>query len=336
MAGSGAREYYKNFDDPIGVVRRMVTSRNPVALATLARAAARPVVGPISRRWARIDAELIAEAPPSDRPIVMVTGGARTGTSLTAQILAMRLDVDWFDNRVDLFPHSPLYAARRWPSNIADIELASYYGNSRRLGAMSDAFGIWNRWLGDDRYVPELRDDAVDAMRRFFDARDQLSPRPLLNKNNRNLPIAVDIARAIPRLRVVTITRDPLDTVASLLVARRVVQGDVTKPWGVLSRSEVAADDPLGYVDDVCAQVLECNRVAEQVVETLGPQGVVLRFEDVLADPHKAAEIVGEAHGVAARPDAPDLLLSAQHRRRSMTAAEEERAETVLDAASPA
>ncbi len=325
--------HYDNFDDPLGLLWRMVTSRDSSAWATLARAGIRPLMSPLDRRWQSENDRLIGEAEPSDRPLLLVSGGARCGTSLTAQVLARRLRTSWFDNYTDLFPRSPLVAFARRSSDHHRVELASYYGNTRRFGDLSDAFSVWNRWLGADRYQPEISDEDAERMRRFFDAFDAIAPYPLLNKNNRNLAIVSALAAALPRARFVIVTRDPMANVASLLKARAVVHGDVRKPWGVFSTNDRADADELGYVDDVCAQVIAVTEAARAAHAELGDRVALVDFEKVLANPHHMAEAIGAQHGLDVRTDPVDVELDAARSGQKMAPAEHDRAREVLAAA---
>ena len=55
---------------------------------------------------------------------------------------------------------------------------------------------------------------------------------------------------------------------ASLIRARRTVQGDETCGWRLLSQED-HADDPLGYVRDVCEKVDNVNRLRSEQVEKI-------------------------------------------------------------------
>lgn len=103
----------------------------------------------------------------------------------------------------------------------------------------NDGFGVWNRWLGKDRYVARksLTDDEVESMRQFFEAWRLEFSLPFLNKNNRNLDGLTLLAESLPGARFVVVRRNPMLVVQSILESRTIVQGDATRGWGLMSES---------------------------------------------------------------------------------------------------
>ncbi len=342
--GPSLSKDYQNFGDPIGLIRRMLGSWDRSAYAALARAGLAVGAIPLDRIWQRHERRLIENAPPSDRPVLLVTGGARTGSTFATQVLASQLEVDWLDNRAELFPRSPLTAMTRLRSDRAraadssdapagSAPFASYYGKTSSFSAPNDAFFLWNRWLGADRYEARIPSDPQTRrdMRRFFDAWASVSPLPLLNKNNRGLPLVSALAEIIPQARFAILVRDALPTVASLVTARRVVHGDEKEPWGVLSRRDHADRDALGYVDDVCEQVAACTRAANDAADALGDRVARVRYEDLTTDPARVSEQIAQRFDIALRAKRPDVAVTRSQSATKLTPQERARAETVLD-----
>jgi hypothetical protein len=184
------------------------------------------------------------------------------------QYLAQTLDVTYPSNLNSLFPRSVLF--RRAHSRSTKLELASYFGQTTGLNEPNDAFHIWNRWLGDDRYRTKTTLSENDAleMQRFFAAWTDHAERPFLNKNNRNCHCLAVLAKVLPQAHFLVVNRDPIAIVRSLIRARRTVQGDEACGWGLLSQEDHAAE-PLGYVRDVCEQVANANRILSEQVEKI-------------------------------------------------------------------
>jgi hypothetical protein len=108
-------------------------------------------------------------------------------------------------------------------------------------------------------------------------------------KTPTHLPWWKPLTRAMPRLRVIAVARDPRAVVASTLEL----------PWGP-KRSE-------GYA--VVAQRWLCDqRQVARAGEALTPDRfLLLRYEDVVADPDGARRRIAELLGVAGDPAAPPL-----------------------------
>lgn len=220
---------------------------------------------------------------------------------------------------------------RRGPASGATV--ASYYGNTLRLSDPNDAFFVWNRWLGHDRYQAALpADPSVQAsMRSFFDAWASVSPLPLLNKNNRNLAVVTDLARILPSAFFVIMRREALATVASLLQARRTVHGDIRQPWGVFAAAEHAGHDELGYIDDICTQAVAARRAATDAAHALGERRVCLvDYEQLADDPDALVETVASRTGIAPRRAPQATALRSPRQTLALTPEERTRAELVL------
>src|SRR6185295_2617389 len=157
---------YANFRDPIGLLRRMIASHDPAARAALVRAAATVAMTPLDLALLPFEHRRIRAAKSSAFPIIFIVGSPRSGTTLAYQIFARFLPVTYFNNLADIFPRSPISASvllNRWLRPAPD-PFHSFYGNTAGLAEPNDAFHIWNRWLGTNRYeAPHTISDAARA-----------------------------------------------------------------------------------------------------------------------------------------------------------------------------
>ncbi|MDQ1521339.1 MAG: hypothetical protein QOI55_2412, partial [Actinomycetota bacterium] len=261
-----------SFRDPVGLVRRMMAAREPAARSALVRAALEVAAKPLDGALQRRERRLVAEAPHSDQPLLFIVGPPRSGSTIVYQTIVRRLPVSYATNLSSLFPRAPISAqellGRR---KTACRDVRSYFGQTRGLLDANDAFHLWDRWLGSERYRAPARipEASVRDMRRFFDVWRSRFPAPFVNKNNRNTDCLRQLADALPEARFVVVRRDPLATLQSLLIARRVVQGDVRIGWGLRSR-DAEGDGPFAAAEAVCDQLAEieqrlradCSRVA--------------------------------------------------------------------------
>ncbi len=293
---------YSNFQDPVGLMKRMLLSGNRAAYDALLRAGLAVGVTPLDwalhsrerRRLAEASLENVSE------PQVLIVGPPRSGSTLLYQTLARYADVTYLSNLSDLFPRSPITATNllQRQTKLRRKNFSNYYGQTAGLAAPNDGFAVWNRWLGRDRYVtPEsLTDEMTDNMRRFFAAWSAQFGKPFLNKNNRNAFCLQLLAETLPEARFVIIRRDPLFVAQSLIEARAQVQGDKDRPWGLAStETHVSADEPLGYVNDVCDQLIKIkNRLQEQQAGVDSARYVEISYESFCQQPETELQRIAD------------------------------------------
>ena len=203
------------------------------------------------------------------RPIVLVCGSARSGTSLAAQLLIRNLPVAFFDNLASVFPRSPLTARRMLGQRLhrSLIAYRSYYGRTSGWSAPNDALNLWDRWLGRDRSrAPERLDAKARAeMSAFFGAFERETGLPVVAKNNALNASAHLVAEALPTARFICLQRSRNSLALSLYRARMDIHGAATVPYGLTTGEARRPDDA---VEDICRQVLFHERLArEQQVE---------------------------------------------------------------------
>ena len=95
---------YGSFQDPVGLVFRMLRSRNRAAYSGLMREGLKVATAPIDFAMSMIPRRNSTSAVTPDQPIVLIVGPPRSGTTLTYQILARYCDVTYPDNVNSLFP----------------------------------------------------------------------------------------------------------------------------------------------------------------------------------------------------------------------------------------
>jgi hypothetical protein len=312
---SMASSHYGNFQDPVGLVRRMLTSRNRAAFDTLALAATKVGATPVDLALARREARAVSSAAAtSERPMLLIVGGPRTGSTLIYQSICQQLDVSYLDNLTAAFPRSPITFARlaRRPMR-PPARVENFYGNTSGISGPNDGFDLWNRWQGEDRYRVdvELMTRSADDMRRFFSAWSDEFSGPFVNKNNRQVSIVPELAEVLPNAVFLLIRRDPMMTAQSLLVARELVQGSRTAAWGALGED---SDDEAGAVRVVARQIAAIERHLDRATDALPADRVIeTTYEKFCVDATGVLGRIGERIGARPRPDRhplPELAAS--------------------------
>ena len=288
---------YRNFRDPWGLLLRMTRSGDRAARAALARIPLAAVATPLDWALQPFEARRIRSAPGSDAPLILIVGAPRSGTTLVYQVLAQHLPVAYFNNLSSLFPRSTITASRlfqRFLPSRTDGQ-HSYYGTTAGLAGPNDAFHVWNRWLGDDRYrTPQsLTDDGKADMRAFFSACFAAFGRPILNKNNRNTECVPLLAEVLPKAVFLEVRREPAFTAQSLLRARQHIQGSKHIGWGLGSRDSETRPGTTSYLEDICQQVYAIDQRLQAAKASVGRDRFVeLSYEAFCSDPAEAVERV--------------------------------------------
>jgi len=293
-AGRDMTERRGNFQDPFGLVRRMLASGDPAARSALGREALRYLLLPLDWVLGRSEQRRLKRPAGRLPPIVLIVGSPRSGSTLLYQVLAGHLPVSYPSNLTALFERAPITATARL-SRLArrSSGYRSYYGNTGPLGSPNDAFSIWNRWLGDDRYmIPDrIAAESAGAMRSFFAAWGTAFSQPFLNKNNRNTAAVRLLADELPTARFIVTRRDPLFVAQSLVEARETVQGDRSVGWG-LAAEESDHDDDLV---DVADQVFRIEELIKSQLAAVDPARVFeVRYDDLCVDPGGVVRRIGE------------------------------------------
>lgn len=278
---------YGNFRNPLGLVYRMLTSGKRAAWSALCREALGKLAVPFDMLLSASESKKLKAATDEQLPVILVVGPPRSGTTLIYQVLGYSLDVTYPNNLGSLLPRSPITASRMATKRRAEFQ--NFYGQTARMSGPNDAFHIWNRWLGSDRYTArtDLSDAEVEEMQRFFEAWTVAHEKPFLNKNNRNAECAGMLAEHLPSSYFVAVRRDPVCVARSLIKAREVVQGDKAVGWGLQCQEQHANADPLGYVHDVCDQVEKNEQSLTDQLSKIDPQRVIeITYESFCTDPN--------------------------------------------------
>ena len=319
--------------DPLGLARRLLKTRDPAALFALGAAALGPVLLPFDLLLAPFERARYRRAAPPQRPILIVCGCARSGTTVAAQLLIHRLPVSYITNLTSVFPRAPLVAEatigrlfrRPAPS------LHNFYGRTSGWAGPNDALYLWDRWLGSDRTrAPvELAAAARESMIAFFGAREQQTGLATLNKSNALNVCAHLVAEALPTARFVCMERPRVEHAMSLLKARVEIHGRADVAYGIMPPTAGRSADP---IEDVCRQILFHEEIARQQLARLGPERfLIARLDDIGRHPDAFVERV--ARDLLEEPPLPaDLRLRLHLRPRSMGPEQRELADRIREA----
>jgi len=294
----GRSAYYGNFQDPFGLIYRMVRSGDRAAMFALCQAGFKVPLGVLDRLLEPLETQRLQDSGDKTLPIVLIVGPPRSGTMLTYQLLSQHLPLSYLNNWGAMFPRSTITASRilnRYGYTTA-AALHSYYGNTAGFHGVNDGFHVWNRWLGNDRYsVPrDITAESRRDMRRFFAAWSETFNRPFLNKNNRNSFCMSLLSSILETAVFVVSTRKPVFVAQSLLLAREHIQGDASRGWGLGTHRPHRRPRP-SPLEDVADQVRYVYERIEEQLAHVPPERVVHTcYEDICRDPGQLLSDVDE------------------------------------------
>ncbi len=286
----------------------MLSSGNRAAYAALFRQGLGIAAKPVDAVLSIFERQRLQRHAESSEPLVFIVGAPRSGTTLIYQALAAYLDVTYPSNLTAMFPKSPLTASRlqRLIPTPYRPDFKNFYGQTTRMRGPNDAFHLWNRWLGDDRYLPgqEMTPELTSSMREFFNNWTSTYDKPFLNKNNRNTFAIERLAQELPNARFVVVRRNPMFVAQSLIIARQNVQGNKATGWGLQSYSTTDKSHPLAYVDDVCRQIVSIDTEMNRQLATVHPERVVeMTYEGFCEDPaYRIRRIASKIAGLELTP----------------------------------
>ncbi len=243
---------------------------------------------------------LYKKAPEPKLPIIFVTGAARSGTTLVAQVLIQHLSVSYFNNLTAVFQRSPIISNLLFNKflNKSSIDHHSYYGKTVNFFGPNDGLYIWDRWLEKDRTrIPiHIDESAKRNMIRFFGSFEQVFKKPFINKNNNLNTFANLIAEIVENSYFICVTRNQLYHAQSLLKARRTIHGDSKVPYGLQNPVKSGkAEYPLDPIADVCEQVLFHAQVIREQQRIIGNERFwIVSYEEFCANPVDLVKKVSE------------------------------------------
>ena len=135
------RHVSRQFANPFKLAVDLLREPNPAARSAMFMAGCGLLLTPLDLALGPFERRLYARAQRPTRPILLVAGPPRSGTTLVAQTLINRLDVAYPNNLTALFPRSPVLsnALLRRLVRPRPGSYNAFYGKSTGLAGANDA-----------------------------------------------------------------------------------------------------------------------------------------------------------------------------------------------------
>lgn len=285
-------------NDPIGLIRRMLSSDKKAAPFTLCLTAISILATPIDWLLQRFETAARKKVRQHQSgPHIFICGPARSGTTLMYQVLAHNLDVAYVRNFTSAFSRSPVLASRLFTRKTADRhkhDYENYYGKTAGMQSPSEANHLWNQWVEPDssEFRTVLSPEGATRMADFFTCFSASEAKPTLSKNNNANAFADLIAQSLDNAYFICLTRGTRYLAQSLLQARIEINGDIEQSYGVTQASSVSmnmaekSDATNNPVNQVLTQIDYLNNLAKEQQEKLGAERFwIVDYEAFCNDP---------------------------------------------------
>lgn len=284
--------------NPLKLAFSLLFEKNPSARSALFMAGLGVAAVPFDWLLSFKERRSLRQVSAPTKPVVIVCGPPRSGTTLVAQYLINSLDVAYINNLTSVFPRSPVTVNRWWGKNSIRTggSYRAFYGKSRGFSGANDGLYIWDRWLGSDRSaIPDsLMEKSEQDLPAFFSAMQSVYDRPLVTKINRLNVAAHLVSAVLPQAFFVFVERDPVWLAQSLIIARERIGGDPDVAYGTQHPSAIRGD----VVADVARQVEFHRAESVAVMAKLPPDRFLrLRYEDFCRSPADLLEKIKNALG---------------------------------------
>ena len=230
-------------------------------------------------------------------PPLFIIGPPRSGTTLVYQYVLNTFHFGYFPNISKSHPHACVAAAclgkRKQP--YEPIPYASRHGIMEGAMAPSDGWDIFGRWFPNVDFSQPVRDRRLYELKTIVSLFERLFGAPFANKNNANSVRISHLSRLFPDAIFVHVQRELVDTVISILEARRVLGLQPEKWWAVPPPQ--FRDQPFSSVVDMTIhQVWGLNAWIQQSLRDLpGDQAIKIEYDDFCRNPCSLAAQVGRS-----------------------------------------
>lgn len=229
-------------------------------------------------------------------PPLFVVGAPRSGTTVVFQEVLATFELGYFPNRAKKRPHACVSRAlgARWRFQPC---WSSSYGVIPGPWAPSDGWEIFLRWFPEYPGEGPVRRERLHELCTIVRLYERIFRAPFANKNNANTTRIPELAELFPRALFLHVRRDPEDTVASLLEARRRHGVPPGRWWGAAPPGLRA---PTSELELCVAGTLGVERAARAALAELAPErSFTVRYEEFCDDPSQATDWVASAFAAA-------------------------------------
>lgn len=224
-------------------------------------------------------------------PPLFIVGPPRSGTTLVYQYILNTFHFGYFPNISKSHPRACVSVAafhsignRKLP-----ISYVSRHGIMDGVMAPSDGWDIFGRWFPNSDFSQSIREETLHELRTIVRLFEIIFEAPFTNKNNANSVRIHHLNRLFPNAIFVHVEREPVDTVISIIEARRVL-GLKSEEWWAVPPPQFRDQRFSSVVDMTIHQVLGLNEWIQQCFRDLpDDQAIKIEYDQFCRNPNALA-----------------------------------------------
>lgn len=231
----------------------------------------------------------------SDYPFVFVFGLPRSGTTLTAQILAYGFNTGYINNVAARFWLAPVTGLRLSSVMLptqAERKFESSYANTTGLADIHEFGYFWRHWLkletASDFTEVGLQNKQIDwaGLSKVLTQISSFWSRPVVMKNIFGAYFLDSVSEILPKVLWVCVERDPVDVSISILNARQKFYGN-TDTWWSTFPPDYEKHINRNPIEQIAGQVVSLNNYYQNICQTSKFKENIIRvnYDDMTRSP---------------------------------------------------
>jgi len=231
----------------------------------------------LERRWVASRSPEMRHAP------IFILSPPRSGSTFLYQLLVHCQHAAYTPRILDFAERAPVLACRlaRWILPAYESDFSSEYGVGQGLLSPSECNKLWARWFPTFEshrchYAPYdyLSASAIHEIQRIVASLEHIFGAPFISKCINHSVRVGSLSRVFPNAIYIRVIRSFKETSSSLLRARVVKRGDVSRWWSVIPPG-LPIDDNLPVIEQICRQILMTHRAITSDLQTFASGRVV-------------------------------------------------------------
>ena len=289
MKGMLSRFVPEHVNDPLGLIWRILSSRNKAGWFALLITAAGVTLTPVDwfvswleRKNRERETGTNSNQHKTDQagPHIFICGPARSGTTLVYQVLARQTEVAYTCNFSSLFPRSIETASKLCQQfsnrrkETGSGKYRNYYGKTAGFASPSEANNLWNLWVEPDQsgFRTVVTTAGMQEAAEYYRYLSKSSGNATLAKNNNVNAFAGQLFSELDNSYFICMRRDSLHLAQSLIRARLDINGNINQSYGVVDASDINEKEDRNPYVEVLDQIDYLNDLAVRQQLGIGPE----------------------------------------------------------------
>lgn len=230
-------------------------------------------------------------------PPIIIIGPARSGTTLVYQCVVKKFNLCYFTNLMSTFRYCPAlvsYIVSKTGSRNASFDFQSNYGKTEGIHSPSQGNQIWGRWFRGHGPGLPISESSIREMIKIISSIEHHYDLPFVTKWPGFSVYLESVAKVFKKAVFIRVSRDPFQTIRSILKGRHDLRGGGNISISRLpsSYSHFQNHAPL---EQVCAYVIGVEKDIEKSIKKIGEERFkAVDYSDLCDNPNGTMEEIKE------------------------------------------